>query len=115
MPGKLNTFVHATAVDKDGNIRSKTFGPDDDVPDWAVRAITNPHVWVGRRPRIEPEPAPVVEVGPEPPRQGAGSSAKAWREYALSTGWFDEIPESSTREQIIAAVDEQRAERAPKE
>jgi hypothetical protein len=35
---KLNTYVHVH--DKDGI--SHAFGPDDTVPEWAEKAITNP-------------------------------------------------------------------------
>lgn len=38
---KLNTYVHVH--DKDGI--SHAFGPDDTVPEWAAKAITNPDVW----------------------------------------------------------------------
>ena len=38
---KLNTYVHVH--DKDGV--SHAFGPDDTVPAWAEKAITNPDVW----------------------------------------------------------------------
>lgn len=38
---KLNTYVHVH--DEDGI--SHAFGPDDTVPEWAEKAITNPDVW----------------------------------------------------------------------
>ncbi|QWY79638.1 hypothetical protein PP637_gp08 [Arthrobacter phage Persistence] len=38
---KLNTYVHVH--DADGI--SHAFGPDDTVPEWAEKAITNPSVW----------------------------------------------------------------------
>ena len=38
---KLNTYVHVH--DEDG--LSHAFGPDDTVPAWAEKAITNPDVW----------------------------------------------------------------------
>ncbi|AYN57864.1 hypothetical protein PP640_gp09 [Arthrobacter phage Faja] len=38
---KLNTYVHVH--DKDGI--SHAFGPEDPVPAWAEKAITNPDVW----------------------------------------------------------------------
>ena len=38
---KLNSYVHVH--DKDGI--SHAFGPDDTVPEWAEKAITNPGVW----------------------------------------------------------------------
>jgi hypothetical protein len=39
--GKLNTFVHVH--DEDGV--SHAFGPDDTLPEWAEKLITNPGVW----------------------------------------------------------------------
>jgi hypothetical protein len=41
---KLNTYVHVH--DKDGI--SHAFGPDDTVPEWAEKAITNPDVWADK-------------------------------------------------------------------
>lgn len=38
---KLNTYVHVH--DEDG--LSHAFGPDDTLPDWAVKRITNRDVW----------------------------------------------------------------------
>lgn len=38
---KLNTYVHVH--DKDGI--SHAFGPDDTVPEWAEKSITNESVW----------------------------------------------------------------------
>jgi hypothetical protein len=38
---KLNTYVHVH--DADGI--SHAFGPEDTVPEWAEKAITNPDVW----------------------------------------------------------------------
>lgn len=50
MAKKLNTHVHAHRVEKDEQGRSfiaetREFGPDDELPDWAVKSITNPNVW----------------------------------------------------------------------
>lgn len=54
--GKLAYFVSLT--DADG--APHTFGPSDDVPAWAVKAITNPSAWVGGE-------APEVEDDEKPP------------------------------------------------
>jgi hypothetical protein len=48
---KLNTYVHVH--DKDGI--SHAFGPDDTVPDWAEKAITNPDVWADAPTAVEHE------------------------------------------------------------
>jgi hypothetical protein len=94
---KLNTFVHAFEVTEDGGPgRSQQFGPDDEVPDWARKVITNPKVWVG-----EDEPESPDE--PEPPRHGKGSGLEAWRSYADKLGV--ELEDGMTRDDVIAAVD----------
>ncbi|MEV0247962.1 hypothetical protein AB0H76_15320 [Nocardia sp. NPDC050712] len=41
MSRKLATYVHVPDADGEYHV----FGPDDDVPAWAVKAITNPGVW----------------------------------------------------------------------
>jgi hypothetical protein len=55
----LNTFVHAVELDDKGQQTGKagTFGPNDDVPGWAVKSITNPDVWQHEDDQAE-EPAP---------------------------------------------------------
>lgn len=40
---RLNTYVHVHRVDGP----TVVFGPDDELPDWAVKEITNPAVWAG--------------------------------------------------------------------
>lgn len=78
MAKKLNTYVHAHAVDEDGNVQSQVFGPDDNVPAWARTAITNPDVWEG-----DEDAADEVK---EPPRKGPGSGQEAWTKFAESKG-----------------------------
>jgi hypothetical protein len=118
---KLNTFVHVVAIDADGAQQAGTFGPADDLPGWAAAAITNPDVWDGEPPAAEPAPtSPPVPADPgetlvEPPRHGAGASTEAWRTYAEQLGWFEKIEDSASRNDIIAAVDEERANRAAAE
>lgn len=108
---KLNTYVHATATGPDGVQLSGTFGPGDDLPDWAAAAITNPDVWDGDPPARPAEPA--AADGPvEPPRSGKGSSVEAWRKYATDLGWFESIPEGASRDDIAKAVDDERERRA---
>lgn len=46
---QLKTYVHVTNPE-DG--RSVQFGPGQDLPDWAVKAITNPDVWDGDAPKV---------------------------------------------------------------
>lgn len=47
---KLSSYVHV--VDPDG--AHVAFGPDDEVPDWALAQITNPKAWA-EAPVDEPE------------------------------------------------------------
>lgn len=44
---KLNQYVTVHERDDKGKVvgDSRTFGPDDDLPDWAIKSITNPTVW----------------------------------------------------------------------
>jgi len=110
---KLNTFVHVVSTAEDGSQQSGTFGPADDLPAWAAKAITNPDVWEGDPPAAEPA-TPAADASAdlvEPPRTGKGSGVEAWRKYAEELGWFESIPAEAGRDDIIAAVDEQRAER----
>lgn len=73
MGWRLNTYVHAVELDSAGKPtgRSGGFGPDDQVPDWAIVSITNPDVWAseGSRDRLP--------ARPEAQHQGAGTPAMA--------------------------------------
>lgn len=113
---KLNTYVHVVATDANGTQQSGTFGPADELPDWAAAAITNPDVWDGEPPaRAEQKPPaaqPTEGDADEPPRSGQGSGVDAWRAYAEGLGWFESIPEGAKREDIIKAVDDERERRA---
>ncbi|MGC0365009.1 hypothetical protein ABH922_002993 [Rhodococcus sp. 27YEA15] len=55
---RLITFVHVADESGVGH----AFGPDDAVPEWAAKKITNPDVW-------DSVPA-VPDVAPEPKRRG---------------------------------------------
>ena len=104
---KLNTYVHVVELDGEG--RSATFGPADDLPEWAIAAISNPDVWDGRPADQAPAVAlagdstPPVRPAGIPPRGGAGSGAPAWREYAASKGV--EVAADASREDCITALD----------
>lgn len=54
MAKKLNTTVHV--LDDEG--ATHVFGPGDDVPTWAAKKITNPHVWEGGDEDEAAAPAP---------------------------------------------------------
>lgn len=59
MAKKLNTYVHAVEVNDKREITNQgTFGPDDDLPDWAEKAITNPNVWADSDDKPDDTPAP---------------------------------------------------------
>lgn len=47
MARKLKMFVTAHERDEKGQLtgQSGTFGPDDDLPGWAEKSISNPDVW----------------------------------------------------------------------
>ena len=68
MARKLNTFVTAHERDDKGELtgQSGTFGPDDTLPGWAAKAITNPDVWEGSE---ESEKA-TAEQPPKAPARG---------------------------------------------
>ena len=53
---KLTTNVHVA----DENGQTHAFGPGDDVPDWAEKAISNPDVWEGAE---SSDPARVSDPG----------------------------------------------------
>ena len=92
MARKLNTNVHAVTTDKDGNLLSQVFGPDDEVPGWARKAITNPDVWDGE----DDEPT-TLEV------PAGNASREKWAAYAAQEGV--EVEDDMNRDDIKAAVD----------
>ncbi|MFE5290204.1 hypothetical protein ACFRAQ_35075 [Nocardia sp. NPDC056611] len=82
---QLNTYVHV----QDDRMVTHIFGPDDQVPEWAVKAISNPAVWADRDeyPSVGPSSDAVAEVKsepdvpvaysePQPPRRGRKPAAK---------------------------------------
>lgn len=71
---KLNTYVHVVERDSAGGLtgRSDTFGPTDEVPGWAIVAISNPHVWESEGNRSALPSAPDPESG-SPAQQHAGT------------------------------------------
>jgi hypothetical protein len=123
MTRKLATHVHVN----DEHGVSHVFGPDDELPAWAVEAITNPKAWAGDEPAqadgaetgtaaVPPAPAgqeppappagpaqPVATAAAVPPRAGAGSSLAAWQEYAATLA-FDHSG-AKNRDELIAQLD----------
>lgn len=93
MARKLNTYVHAVERDDKGNTtQSAVFGPDDDVPSWAQKAITNPDVWDGEADEPTTLEAPA-----------GNASREKWAAYAEQEGV--EVEDDMTRDDIKAAVD----------
>lgn len=80
---KLRTHVHV----KDDKGLTHVFGPADELPEWAQRAITNPKAWEGGvLPTVsqltEPTPAPVKKAPTKraAPRRKAVSNGAAGTE-----------------------------------
>jgi hypothetical protein len=107
---KLSTYV---TVHRSEDGTSHTFGPADDLPSWAEKAITNPDVWDGDPPAHvaggdEGGSTPPEDSG-EPPRSGPGSSRDAWAKYARALGV--DVTDEMKQSDIIAAVDAHKADR----
>ena len=111
MSGWLATFVHV--VDDEGE--THILGPEDDVPGWAAKRITNPKAWAGspslesaagggdgRKQGTSPSGSGAAPGGP-PPKAGAGSGLEAWLAYAKDQG-FD-IDGEPKRDELIAALE----------
>jgi len=91
---KLNTYVHVTRPDGGPPVR---FGPDDQVPDWAIEQISNPDVWEGDQPK------------------GAGSAASADSAKGTAKSAADAINDALKQAERRAAEAEKRAEAAEAE
>jgi len=88
---RLATYVHVH--DKDGV--AHVFGPDDEVPTWAARAITNPAAWA-EAPAGEPEPA-----------YPAGEPSEAWKVPQLTAYARDkgiDLGEARKKDEILALI-----------
>lgn len=101
---KLNT--HVTVHDE--NYAPHTFGPADELPDWAARKITNPNVWDGNAPQFEDVDELNEDDENEPSRSGRGSGLPVWQAYAKSLNI--EFPADADRNAIIALVDKHKAD-----
>jgi hypothetical protein len=98
---------HVSLRDDTGNVVS--FGPGEDVPEWASKRITNPAVWEGGE---APESVAGGDTGGSdgsaaggtlepPPRGGAGGGRDAWAEYASHFTDKVTITEDDKRDEII--------------
>jgi hypothetical protein len=83
---KLATFVHVH--DDEGN--SHVFGPNDTVPGWAVKKITNPGVWAD-----------------DPEAEADGDPSEAWTVPQLRTyadGKDIDLGEATKKADILSAI-----------
>ncbi|HTF53588.1 MAG TPA: hypothetical protein VK735_39600 [Pseudonocardia sp.] len=79
----------------------ESFGPDDEVPDWAADLITDESAWASEDSSEAGADRP--ETSP-PPKYGKGSTAEAWFDYATANGI--EVSQEMTRKDVIDALDE---------
>lgn len=101
--------VHVAVRDDHGVTHS--FGPGQDVPEWAARQITNPKVW-DSVPDVEEidggqgggEGNPSGGGDEPPPLAGPGSGRDPWATYASQHGV--EVGEDDKRDEIVAKLRE---------
>ena len=105
MVRKLSTFVTVHERNDKGEPtgRSETYGPNDTLPAWAEKAITNPDVWADTEQDAGGSKEPERDPDGPPPKGGAGSGAPAWREYAARNNV--EVASDASREDVVAALD----------
>lgn len=104
------TYMAATSSDKEPVWGFGLFGQSVDVHDSDVERFDRLNGAAATPPvplPVNPDPE-VLADGEliEPPRSGRGSGADAWAEYADNLGLL--VPESATRDDIIALVDESK-------
>ncbi|AYN55789.1 hypothetical protein PP635_gp09 [Arthrobacter phage Auxilium] len=103
---KLNTYVHVH--DKDGI--SHAFGPEDTVPEWAEKAITNPDVWAeapAAEETAEPESGESEGSEPETEEIPEGDITEEWtvkqlRAYAKAEDI--DLGGATTKKDILSAL-----------
>lgn len=104
-------------IDPDG--KAQILRPENPVPEWAEKQITNPKAWADYEPPTKSIPAPVAapvvpeaakvtdddtsEVSEVPPRGGPGSGRSVWQEFAKDNGV--DVPSSASKAEIIAACE----------
>src|SRR4051812_22314689 len=94
--------VHVYALNDD--LEVVWFGPDDDVPAWAAKQISNPDAWETPPSgvKLEDGAADDGDAAEEPPMGGAGSGRAEWAAYAEGLGI--EVPEDAGRDDIVELV-----------
>lgn len=96
--------AHVFLRDASGVVHS--FGPDQDIPKWAAKEITNKDLIVDNDKDDEP-----ADPSVKPPTSGRGSGIDAWKAYATHIGAeFDDTV--SSRDEIIALALAKEAELA---
>jgi hypothetical protein len=98
MSKQLTVHVHVL----DDNGQAHIFGPGDQVPGWAVKKITNPHVWEDGPATGSAEQDPGSRAEGPPPMSGTGSGKEAWAAYAARNDV--EVPEGAKRDDILEAL-----------
>lgn len=129
MTRKLATYVHVT----DENFQRHTFGPDDEVPGWAEKLITNPKAWksdtdadeeaieapdgTGQSPEGQSDGGDGgdqnvdgVTVVDDPDRPRGNASREEWATYASGRGV--DVTGQMGRDDIRAAVEALDAQQA---
>lgn len=97
---RLATYVYVT--DPEG--ASRAFGPDDDLPDWAVAAIPNPKAWA--EPPASPKAAEASDAAPD---DGLSKlKLPELKAYAAEHGI--DLGTATKKEDIVAAIRAKAAE-----
>lgn len=94
--GRLRTYVHV----RDARGVAHLLGPDDQIPEWAARRITNPGAWA-TPPRLDDQPDS-SGPGDKPGRPDGRASRDAWAAYAASIDL--EVQADATKAEIVEAV-----------
>jgi hypothetical protein len=106
---RLNTHVHIPHPETGAAV---DFGPGDDLPEWAVDAITNPDVWDTGEDEADDGPVPgpsqrresrsgFTPEGDDDPLAGLSKTAL----LAAAEAWdADGVSDKSNRAQIAAAL-----------
>ena len=101
-------ITHVAVQDDDGVTHS--FGPGQDVPEWAAKQITNPKVWDHVPDDVDGdqsgEGSPSGDGDEPPPLAGPGSGRDPWAEYAAKFADKVEVSEDDKRDEIVAKLRE---------
>lgn len=92
---KLKSYVTVANPETPG--QPETFGPDDDLPDWARDEITNPDVWEDSEEEEDagPVPGPSQFVHFDPESDEAQEKAQGAREAKKASGAKKAAPKAN--------------------